>query len=73
MTNYNEIINELKNYKESHPNLTKFWKHYIDLKKETFERSLWECKKSLETFSENNDANLTNLLFIYLFQRSILT
>ena len=71
--NYAEIKNELEIYKESHPNLTTFWKHYIDLKKKSFERSIYECQKSLEIFSIIRDANLTNLLFIYLYQRAILT
>ena len=71
--NYTEIKDELKTYNESHPNLTKFWNFYIKLKKEAFEKSILECKISIDFFKTRNDANLTNLMFIYLYLRSITT
>ena len=71
--NYIEIKDELKTYNESHPNLTTFWNFYMKLKKEAFEKSILECEKSLNCFKTGQDANLTNIMFYYLYLRSITT
>ena len=71
--NYPETIMELDKYKESHPNLTSFWNFYINLKKTALEESILECEKSLNCFKTGQDANLTNIMFIYLYLKSIST
>tara|TARA_B110000263_G_C15039263_1_gene387791 strand:+ start:184 stop:405 length:222 start_codon:yes stop_codon:yes gene_type:complete len=71
--NYAETIMELDKYKESHPNLTSFWNLYINLKKTALEESILECEKSLGCFKTSGDANLTNIMFIYLYLKSIST
>jgi len=71
--NYNNIIKDLEKYKVSHPNLSSFWRFYIDLKKESFEKTLNECSETIKNFETMNDVNLINLWIVYLFQRSIYT
>ena len=45
----------------------------MKLKKEAFEKSILECKMSVDFFKTRNDVDLTNLMFIYLYLRSITT
>ena len=71
--NYNEILDELNSYQQSHPNLSSFWKFYIQLKKKAFEDSLLECQKSIGFLREFNDVNPSNLMFLYLYLRSVST
>ena len=59
-------MTELERYKESHPNLTTFWSHYINLKKRSFEKTIQECQLNLEKLSVVADVNLTNLLLVYI-------
>lgn len=71
--NYEQILGELNAYQNSHPNLSSFWKFYIKLKKKAFEDSLLECQKSIGILREYNDVNPSNLMFIYLYLRSLST
>ena len=64
--NYQKIMQDLEKYKNTHPNLSTFWKFYIELKKKSFEKSLKDCSKIIDNFEHINDVNLINLWFIYL-------
>ena len=71
--NYEQILGELNAYQNSHPNLSSFWKFYIKLKKKAFEDCLLECQRSIDILKVCNDINPNNLLFIYLYLRSVST
>ncbi len=71
--NYSTLMLELERYKNKHPNLTTFWKKYINLKKKAFENSITECSKNVQNIGDIQDVNLTTLFFVYLYQSSIYT
>jgi hypothetical protein len=69
--NYTEINLELNKIKDTHPNLVAFWKHYINIKKNVFEKSIENCILQIDNVKDINDPSFETLLFIYLLNRTI--
>jgi len=67
------IENRLEKLKKEYPNLTDIWKLYIDVKKNSLEKSLLECEKVLDKIetTNHNDLSKNTIYLMYLLTNSI--
>ena len=59
-----EIENLLNNYANSHPNLVKLWRKYLEMKKQNLEMALTQCENMLEIISRFDDQTPEQLMMI---------
>ena len=61
---YNEIIEKLNLYTETHPNITTIWKHYMQIKRESYQKALLECETAINFFTIQSDLNIETVLLL---------
>ena len=59
-----KIENLLNNYANSHPNLVKLWRKYLEMKKQNLEMALTQCENMLEIISRFDDQTPEQLMMI---------
>ena len=64
---YEEIVTKLNEYSITHPNIVSLWKHYIHIKRESYHKSIQDCKEEIENFTTRADMNIDTILFLYIF------
>ena len=60
-------LEKLDQYKISHPNLYKLWSRYFKLKREQFEKNLFNFDAMINNLDRMPDLSDDNIYFIYLF------
>ena len=65
---YEEIIQNLLTYKETHPNLISLWCHYLQLKHASYINSLLACSNAIPHFNNNPDIDMNILLSLFLLR-----
>ena len=63
---YEELLLKLETYGSTHPNVTSLWKHYIQIKRESYHKSIQECKDCMDLFLIQPDINKETILFLYM-------
>ena len=64
---YNELIDKLDSYIDTHPNIITLWKHYIRIKRESYKKSLEDCTKAMNLLLEKEDLNQETIMLLYIF------
>ena len=62
-----DIKNTLKNYENTHPNLSKLWREYIDVKVKKLEQTILECENAIDLMKTRDDISVENMSTLYLF------
>jgi hypothetical protein len=60
-----DIRDALKNCEETHPNLSKIWRDYINIKVKKLEHAINECKNVMISMETQNDLSLENISTLY--------
>lgn len=61
-----DIREALKNCEGTHPNLSKIWRDYINIKVKKLEHAINECKSVMISMETQNDLTLENISALYL-------
>ena len=62
---YEEIVTKLNEHSETHPNIVSLWKHYIHIKRESYQNSIQNCLKAIDAFKEQSDIEMETILLFY--------
>lgn len=68
----NSILLRLKQSGENYPNVSKLWKHYINMRLELLEKSLQEAEIFISNYSNliGKDIPTSSLVLLYLLQNN---
>ena len=68
----NSILLRLKQSGENYPNVSKLWKHYINIRLELLEKSLQEAEIFLSSYGNlvGMDIPTSSLILLYLLQNN---
>ncbi len=67
---YEELLLKLETYKSTHPNIISLWKHYIQIKREAFHKSLQDCQNCMDVLSIQSDIDMDTILFLYMLSKT---
>ena len=67
----NNILEELKNKSHTHPNITKLWINYINIKKKRLEDALILASSSLSAIETTSDLSQENLTFLIIYMECL--
>ena len=62
-----DIKNSLKKYENTHPNLSKLWREYINVQVKKLEQTLLECENVIDLMKTRDDVSVENITTLYLF------
>lgn len=67
----NNILEKLKNKENTHPNMSKIWINYINIKKKRLEEALKLAEDSLSLMDNTLDLSQENLLFLFIYMQCL--
>ena len=68
-TEFERIIDRLKEANSSHPNLSNLWANYLLLKRKAYDKALLEANNMLDSLSSTQDPDHETLIALYAISR----
>jgi ABC-type molybdate transport system ATPase subunit len=70
-SSFNEALENLHKYKETHPNIVNLWIEYINRRKENMLRVIKECNEVSNKLKNKNDLSINNIASLYILQSTL--
>ena len=61
---FDNVIREIENKLNTHPNLARLWIEYLNVKKYRLETAINEAKNIVQTLETNQDISMNNILLL---------
>ena len=61
---FDNVIREIENKLNTHPNLERLWIEYLNVKKYRLETAINEAKNIVQTLETNQDISMNNILLL---------
>lgn len=61
---FDNVIREIENKLNTHPNLSRLWIEYLNIKKFRLETAINEAKNIVQTLETNQDIPMNNILLL---------
>ena len=61
---FDNVIREIENKLNTHPNLARLWIEYLNIKKFRLENAINEAKNIVQTLETNQDISMNNILLL---------
>lgn len=61
---FDNVIREIENKLNTHPNLARLWIEYLNIKKYRLETAINEAKNIVQTLETNQDIPMNNILLL---------
>ena len=61
---FDNVIREIENKLNTHPNLARLWFEYLNVKKYRLETAINEAKNIVQTLETNQDISMNNILLL---------
>ena len=61
---FDNVIREIENKLNTHPNLARLWIEYLNIKKFRLETAINEAKNIVQTLETNQDISMNNILLL---------
>ena len=61
---FDNVIREIENKLNTHPNLSRLWIEYLNIKKFRLETAINEAKNIIQTLETNQDIPMNNILLL---------
>lgn len=61
---FDNVIREIENKLNTHPNLARLWIEYLNVKKYRLETAINEAKNIVQTLETNQDISINNILLL---------
>lgn len=71
MERIDELIINLKQHQETHPNIVNLWTNYIKIKKEKMKSIIEDGEKMLNIIDKIQDLPLETILFLIMYKEQI--
>ena len=71
MERIDELIINLKQYQETHPNIVNLWTNYIKIKKEKMKSIIEDGEKMLNIIDKIQDLPLETILFMIMYKEQM--
>jgi hypothetical protein len=60
-----EIVSQLEQYSDSHPNVTTMWREYIRKKHEAYYSALAHCRHVIARLNDTDDLSVLQIYSVY--------
>jgi hypothetical protein len=61
---FDNVIREIENKLNTHPNIARLWIEYLNIKKNRLETAINEAKNTVQLLETNQDIPLNNILLL---------
>ena len=61
---FDNVIREIENKLNTHPNFSRLWIEYLNVKKYRLETAINEAKNIVQTLETNQDISMNNILLL---------